>query len=667
MYEIHTPSKHLVFLWTFVLISFAFYTFFTSSAPSAFFTSSNALALEPSEIWNLAELKQVPEAAWSEPIEKEDGILIQKVYYAGEEFQGRPTRVFAFVARPKGDGPFPGIVLVHGGGGTAFSQWAELWAREGYAAIAMDLAGNEVLDDGSRKRLEDGGPGQSDGEKIRDFEENEYKNMWTYHAAADIMRAHSLLRSLPYVDSERTAAAGISWGGYLTSMIAGIDDRFRVVVPVYGCGDLKRNSFWTKDLERLNSADSERWIQFFDPIQYVGRAKCRLFFAAGTDDFAYPLDIHYNTYAKAPQADVRLQVHMPHGHEAGWAPKEIAAYVNSVLNGTPELPCLGKISWKREPDGTISVSAPVKYNPDAAKTALLHYSTDLGGFTDDRKWNVREWADLPAKIEMDSTNHSAVVTAKIPAEIAEKTPLRVFLDVRTADGLMVSSHYVFCKPVPRPNFEAVPDGGILLFGRAADGTLVNRFLDKSGGPADWKVENDTITPVFQNFSNHVHSDCDFRDAKIHAEFQLPSEGPGNSGIYIHGQYEMQVLNSVAERDVNVLDAGALYLFYPARTLACLPPGEWQSYDIQYHAPLRDASGKIVKKGRITAFLNGLLVQDDVTFDEPRSQWHPMRRQLTDCIQQKWEHQKKTGFGPLFLQDHNNPVKFRNVWIVPLDE
>ncbi|MDO4629963.1 MAG: DUF1080 domain-containing protein [Planctomycetia bacterium] len=639
----------------------------------------------PAEVWNLEALKTPPVAKWSAVTEKvsENGenesvkkILVQKVWYTGEPFRGKDTRVFAFMARPEGDGPFPGIVLVHGGGGTAFSWWAEMWAERGYAAIAMDLAGCEVLEDGSREWMMDGGPRQGDDEKFKYFEENDYREMWSYHAIANIMKAHSLLIAQPYVDADRTAATGISWGGYLTSMVAGIDDRFKVVVPVYGCGDLERNSVWTERIEQIPWPGKDRWKHFFDPIQYVGNAKCRICFMAGTDDFAYPLDIHYNTYKKVRQAEVRLEVHMPHGHRQGADVPEIMTYIDSVILGTTGLPSVGELKWTRNEDGTISVSAPIVRNSSAAVSAKLHYTTDVGGYIS-TKWTNREWKELQAEIvraendEKDGKNaKNDTVYAQIPKEIAELTPLRVFLEVSTADGQRMSSHYAFCKPIPKPNFEAVPENGILLFGRNSAGELVNRFRDMSGGPVNWKVEDDTLisTKVEKGLmnNNHIHSDVDFRDARIHAEFQLPERGDGNSGLYIHGLYEMQILNSVHARDVNKLDAGAFYLFAPPITLASMPGGEWQSYDIIYRAPRRDENGKIVEKGRMTAWLNGLLVQDNFEFEDARSQWHPMRRQDTDHIRAKWEHQKKTGFAPLFLQDHNNATKFRNVWIVPMD-
>src|SRR5690242_11850082 len=87
--------------------------------------------------WNMAELKQTPAADWG----SRTG-LVQEVYYQGEPYHGKPTRVFAYLGRPAtGTGPFPAMVLVHGGGGKAFRDWAEHWAKRGYVALAMDTAG----------------------------------------------------------------------------------------------------------------------------------------------------------------------------------------------------------------------------------------------------------------------------------------------------------------------------------------------------------------------------------------------------------------------------------------------------------------------------------------------------------------------------------------------
>jgi len=137
--------------------------------------------------WNMAELKRAPKAEWGAKSN-----LTQEVYYEGEPFQGKPTRVFAYLGGPEGKGPFPAMLLVHGGGGQAFANWAQMWAERGYVALAMDTAGNGP----GKVRLPDGGPDQTDAYKFRPFTEADVKDMWTYHAVAAVLRGHSLLASL---------------------------------------------------------------------------------------------------------------------------------------------------------------------------------------------------------------------------------------------------------------------------------------------------------------------------------------------------------------------------------------------------------------------------------------------------------------------------------------
>jgi len=211
---------------------------------------------------------------------------------------------------------------------------------------------------------------------------------------------------------------------------------------------------------------------------------------------------------------------------------------------------------------------------------------------------------------------------------------------------------------------APPEDAIVLF----DGQDTNLFLSKEGGEIDWPIEDGTLVSTRgQGRSNHLISKLHFRDADIHVEFMLPEKTSGNSGVYIHGNYELQIFNSFGKKKIEMGDAGAIYGFSKPLVNACRKPGEWQVYDIRYRAPRRDDSGEIVKEGSITAWLNGQKVQDNATFGEPRSKYHPYRYKTTPYLQEIWKQQKKATTGPVFLQDHDSPVRFRNVWLQPLDD
>ena len=212
-------------------------------------------------------------------------------------------------------------------------------------------------------------------------------------------------------------------------------------------------------------------------------------------------------------------------------------------------------------------------------------------------------------------------------------------------------------PVPAPK------GATVLLDEKGN----HSFLSMVGGTIDWPVTDGVIVPKARKNRNHVVSKLHFKDADIHVEFLLPEKGPGNSGVYIHGNYEIQILNSFGKEKVTQDDAGALYGFSPPRENACRKPGEWQVFDIRYRAPRRDVAGKITENGVVTVWFNGKKVLDGTQFGEPKSPFHPFRFGNTPYLDKIRDRQKKTMTGPVFLQDHGNPVKFRNIWILPADD
>src|SRR5690606_6983723 len=100
--------------------------------------------------------------------------------------------------------------------------------------------------------------------------EKDFSEQWQYHAISNIIRAHSLVRSFEEVDEERTAMTGISWGGYLTNIVAGIDHRFKAAVPVYGAGFLQKGSAWDQQFDSLGKEKTLKWVKHWDPSQYIG-------------------------------------------------------------------------------------------------------------------------------------------------------------------------------------------------------------------------------------------------------------------------------------------------------------------------------------------------------------------------------------------------------------
>ena len=374
--------------------------------------------------WDVEALLKVAPAATFGPARG----AVREVTYEGASLDGKPTRVFGYYARPEsGDGPFPAMLLVHGGGGHAFPQWAKLWADRGYVALAMDLAGHGP----DRKRLPDGGPDQDDETKFRDFDPTNPTSMWTYHAVAAVLKGHALLAAREGVDASRIGVTGISWGGYLTCIVAGVDDRIKVAVPVYGCGFLHEDSFWKPGrFDKVPPGRRDRWVNAFDPSKYLPGAACPILFVNGTNDFAYPLDSYKRSYQAVPRFEdlanpdrLCVTLRMPHGHEAGWAPKEIGLFVDGVLKGGEPL---AKVAMPTIGGGKISAkfasNVPVE-------TAELLYAIDAG------PWPKREWKATAASVVGDT------VEATLPAD----RPLVAFLNVVDRRGATSSSPHLLVE------------------------------------------------------------------------------------------------------------------------------------------------------------------------------------------------------------------------------
>ncbi|MFZ2642325.1 MAG: PhoPQ-activated protein PqaA family protein [Verrucomicrobiia bacterium] len=391
--------------------------------------------------WNLSTLKRVvPTMRWAD----QSG-PVHSLFYAGENYQGRATEVFAFYASPRTLGKagndktkFPGVVLIHGGGGTAFAEWAWLWAKRGYAAIAMDLAGcrppdpiydsktgapvlNQAADRKKRTRLPNGGPNQGHPEKF-DSIGGDTSDDWPFHAAASVIRAHSLLRSFAEVDAGHTAVTGISWGGYTTCLVASLDDRFKAAVPVYGSGFLfEGESVQRPSIDKLGER-RELWIKTYDPSSLLPRCRVPILFVNGTCDIHYTLDSYQKSFDCVPgPKQMRIQVNMPHGHAPGWAPKEIGLFVDSYCKGGQALPIPGKLVVEGD-----HVRLPVKA-VTAIKEASLHYTTDTG------LRSKRKWHSVPAKVG------EGVITAPRPPADANTW----FISLTDDRGAMISSTVCF--------------------------------------------------------------------------------------------------------------------------------------------------------------------------------------------------------------------------------
>jgi hypothetical protein len=193
---------------------------------------------------------------------------------------------------------------------------------------------------------------------------------------------------------------------------------------------------------------------------------------------------------------------------------------------------------------------------------------------------------------------------------------------------------------------APPSDAIVLF----DGKDLSHWKTETGGEPKWKVANGFAEIV--RGTGNIFSKEEFGDLQLHVEFAEPNppkgkdQDRGNSGIYLQGRYEVQVLDSYNNKTYFNGQAGAIYGIAAPLVNACRPPGEWQTYDIVFHPPKQGADGQ-VHSGSVTVLQNGVLVQDHTEI--------------------KGEATRAANFngiapqGPIILQDHGHPVRYRNIW------
>jgi hypothetical protein len=216
--------------------------------------------------------------------------------------------------------------------------------------------------------------------------------------------------------------------------------------------------------------------------------------------------------------------------------------------------------------------------------------------------------------------------------------------------LMTTSLGLASPAQEKPNdttLGAKPSEGaiVLLDARGLEG-----WVKRDGKtPAEWPVADGIVTVG----RGDIQTKQRFGDFKLHLEFNVPympqarGQGRGNSGVYLGGIHELQVLDSYGLKSKNN-DCGAIYQQFAPSVNACKPPLQWQTYDVTFHKAVVDGQGKVVKKARVTVIQNGIKTIDDAEINPTPG----------------GTGGKPGEDGPILLQDHGNAVQYRNIWIVP---
>ena len=195
-----------------------------------------------------------------------------------------------------------------------------------------------------------------------------------------------------------------------------------------------------------------------------------------------------------------------------------------------------------------------------------------------------------------------------------------------------------------------PESAVVLF----NGSDLSNWTSRDGGAPGWTVEDGVMAVVPR--TGDIMTTERFTDHFLHLEFMTPDmpeatgQAKGNSGVFLQGRYEIQVLDSYGIALPGMGDCGAIYNQFAPLVNACKPPLEWQSYDVIFRAPRLNDDGEIVENTRVTVLQNGLVILNNVILSGTTG------ANIGGGVGDP---------GPLLLQDHGNLVKFRNIWAIPL--
>jgi 3-keto-disaccharide hydrolase len=203
---------------------------------------------------------------------------------------------------------------------------------------------------------------------------------------------------------------------------------------------------------------------------------------------------------------------------------------------------------------------------------------------------------------------------------------------------------------PAAKIGDAPSDAIILF-NGKDGSA---WQHEKGDDVKWTIADNILT--VKSGSGNIQTKQKFGDCQLHIEWRTPAEvkgegqGRGNSGIFLMGRYELQILDNYNNKTYPNGQAGSIYKQHIPLVNVCRPPGEWQVYDVIFTAPRFSDNGSVIEPARITVIQNGVLVQNNATI------WGPSQYIGLPVYE---KHAAKESIG---LQDHGNPTSFRNIWI-----
>jgi len=255
------------------------------------FLPQTALAVSSESLSELWGLDQSQVKASVSKLYDLGNIKVEEMHYFSRSYNGKPARIFGYFCYPSNlKRPLPAILIVHGGGGGASRYRAVNWAKKGYATLAIDLPGKGERRINSRST----GP-DMEVPNLMDVSSDNY----LIHAVAAARNAITYLTQRKEVDAHRLGMIGLSWGGVITLLTNGQDDRLKAAVNIFGAGYLPEGSTWQEYFDSFSKEQMDFWCSSLDPQNFLATQKAPMLFVTGTNDHCYYLPTFQKSYEQA--------------------------------------------------------------------------------------------------------------------------------------------------------------------------------------------------------------------------------------------------------------------------------------------------------------------------------------------------------------------------------
>ncbi|MFZ2656922.1 MAG: acetylxylan esterase [Victivallales bacterium] len=322
------------------------------------------------KLFDVPDFKELPPAIKVLSEKTDEGVKVTEFYMAGAPFNGEPTRIYAFYARPEAEGKYPGVVQLHGAGLDVFKPVAAVfYAKNGYACISIDWCGP------AKNRKEPRKPPYSEfnspGNMARCITP---PNGWeTYGAEADgitngvkfVRRAFMFLRSRPEVDSNKLCLSGMSAGAHLSLIVIGLEPELKAAAVKYGCGFIDMPGYfggYFGPIYLCRKEDQDAWLAVLDPKQYIKDCKASVLLLSGTDDIFFRMPIVFKTYREIPTS--KRLIMLPNDNHSQCGNEVIPLrYFKSIFGEEPAFPEITALTARKDGDNvllTMKVNAPSK-------------------------------------------------------------------------------------------------------------------------------------------------------------------------------------------------------------------------------------------------------------------------------------------------------------------